>query len=386
MRLQTRSSPRRPASPAGVESPLEDLLRLALPAALGEQGPLIENGLDSIRISSSGERPPAPADDQPSEIAPGTIDRFGRATLALMLALDAAPSPLEHGPGAYVGLAGNLLPGWAIALVALSLLAPVGLAAAQGVGSSPGAPGRPFARSYGRWGRAAPFLAALLALYLLDWVGVVPDPPFPFDRAQETLGLAGRIGVAIALAILGTGLFFVRALRPPPAEASASAAPAVLSLASAAVLLIWLLNPYLALLLVIGLNVWLLAALASIPGRLAAAALIAVGLIPLALGVIDLAGRLGKGLDVLTTILLMITDGQIGFALAMLGCVLAGCAVSIVALAGPVPSPPAPEIHILARLRRRREPIDHEQGETPQAGIDGEDGEPEPEPDSSVYW
>ncbi len=372
--------------PAGNEGPLQDLFRLALPAGLGEQGPLIESGLDTVRISSSGELPPPPVEDTTAEVSPGSIDRFGRAAFALMLALDAAPSPLEHGPSAYVGVAGNLLPGWAISLVALALLLCVGLAGAWGIGSSARSPleaGRSLAWALGR---AVPFLAALLAVYLLDFVGVIPDPPFPFDPTQESLGVGGRIGALVTLGVLGAAFFFLRPLRPPGPRAAAAAAPAAVTLAATVVLLIWLLNPYLALLLAIGLNLWMFAALPAIPGRLAAAGLVVLGLAPLALALGDLAGRLHEGLDLLPHLLLLVTDGQIGFPMALLCCLLAGSAAAIVALAGPVPSAPAPEIRVLRRLRRGgtdreddREAAEEATGAEPEAP-------PEPEPDPSVYW
>ena len=53
------------ATPAGDEGPLDDLFRLALPAGLGEQGPLIEAGLPAVRLSADGELPVDPARDAP---------------------------------------------------------------------------------------------------------------------------------------------------------------------------------------------------------------------------------------------------------------------------------------------------------------------------------
>jgi len=49
--------------PAGLESSFGDLLRLALPTALGEQAPLIEEGIDAVAISGAGERPLPQAED-----------------------------------------------------------------------------------------------------------------------------------------------------------------------------------------------------------------------------------------------------------------------------------------------------------------------------------
>src|SRR5262249_44613167 len=43
--------------PAGDEGPLSDLFRLALPAGLGEQAPLIAAGTPAVRLSGDGELP-----------------------------------------------------------------------------------------------------------------------------------------------------------------------------------------------------------------------------------------------------------------------------------------------------------------------------------------
>jgi hypothetical protein len=407
--------------PAGNEGPVQELMRLALPSGLGEQAPLIEAGVDAIRVSSSGELPPKPADDVDSNVATGSIDRFGRATLALLLALDVAPSPLEQGPEAYIGLAGNLLPGWALSLIALSLLLPVGAAAALGVGSSARSP-LEAARSVA-WAarRALPFLGALLVVYLLDWVGVIPDPPFPFDPRLQKLGTGGTIGVVAALAVLAGCFYLLRPLRPPSPPAAASAAPATLAVAVLGVLLVWTVNPFLALLLALGLNVWVPAATPAMPSRRAVGAVVALGLVPLAAAVGDLAGRLDAGLGVFRQLLFMVADGQIGLVLALLGCLLAGCATAIVALAGPASAPPDPEIRVLTRLARfkrprrwsrrgptarRRPRRGREQGSPAESppGAEPEDeerpAEPPPEPakdddeappaepkvDPSVYW
>jgi len=364
---------------AGNETPLRDLLRLAFPAGVGAQGPLIEAGLDAVRVSSAGELPLDPSEDLPENVSAASIDRFGRATLALMLALDGAPTPLEHGPGAYIGLAGNLLPGWALALVALALLAPVALCGGVSVSASARSPEEALRALGWTLRRALPFLAGLLALYLLDWIGLVPDPAFPFDPALEELGVGGRIGVLLALAALAGCFYLLRPLRPPAPRAAAAAAPMAVTVAAAVVFLIWLANPYLALLLAVGLNLWLVAALPTIRGRRAAAALVLSGLLPLLLASADLAERLDRGLGIAPTLVLFVSGGQIGFGFALLGCLLAGAGLAIVAAAGPTPSPPAPEI----RIRGERHPARERPAPAPQSDRPQEE---RPEPDPSVYW
>jgi hypothetical protein len=89
----------------------------------------------------------------------------------------------------------------------------------------------------------------------------------------------------------------------------------------------------------IGLQAWLAAAARLAGGQLAAAGLVMVGLVPLAALLADLAGRFDAGLSVWQDLVLMFADGQIGFALVLIGCVLAGAGVAIVAVAGNRPTP-----------------------------------------------
>src|SRR3954471_20179189 len=278
------------ATPAGDEGPLADLFRLALPAGLGEQGPLIDAGLPAVRLSSDGELPLDPAEDTPDNFNADTFARFGRASLALILALDASPGPVQHGPSGYIGLAGNLLPGWTIAMLALALLFPVALAAGSGLASAARSPIEAV-RGFAWAGlRSVPFLGALLVLLAAALMGPMPSPDFPFDPRVETLGTGGTISVAAAILLYCAIAFFLRPLRPPPPPAASTAAPAAVLLACAAALGVWLINPYLALLVAIGLQAWLFAA-ARPAGRLAAAGLVLVGLLPLVALVASLAGR-----------------------------------------------------------------------------------------------
>jgi hypothetical protein len=370
------------ATPAGDEGPLSDLFRLALPAGLGEQGPLIRAGLPAVRLSSDGELPVDPSQDTPEDFDPDTYDRFGRAALSLILALDGSPGAVEHGPGTYIGLAGNLLPGWTIAMLALALLAPVALAAGWGLVASARSP---FEAAHGAiWSalRVLPFLGALLLLAAAALVGLMPSPDFPFDPSLESLGAGGTIAVVLALLTYCAIAFFLRPLRSPPARASATAAPAALSLACLGALGLWLANPYLGLLAALGLQPWLLAAARGTWGRLAAAGLVLVGLLPFLALVANLASRLDAGASVWHDLLLMLADGQIGVPTALLGCLLAGSAVAIVAAAGRVPAPPAPEMTLEGggeiSVRRRALETEPPEGEPEQPPEPAQEPERDP--------
>jgi len=361
--------------PPGDEGPVDDLFRLALPAAIGEQGPLIEGGLDAIRISSSGELPPAAADDDPANLDPDTLDRFGRASLSLMLTLDAAPGELEHGPSAYIGIAGNLLPGWTLALLALALLLPVAATAAVGLSASARSPAEAVRGLIWAGIRVLPFLAALVVTDALILVGLLPSPDFPFDPATESLGVVGSLSVLAAAVALGAAAWFLRPLRPPAQSAAATARPAALLVAALAGLGIWLDNPYLGLLVGLGLQTWVPAAARTEAGRLAPTAWILVGLVPVLLAIADLAGRFGVGLGVFKDLLLMFSGDQIGDLPALLVCVIAGAALAIIATAGRGPSPASPEMTI--EVRRG----DGGPSRPPEAAEEPEEEDAQPEPD-----
>ena len=90
--------------------------------------------------------------------------------------------------------------------------------------------------------------------------GVIPSPDFPFDPAAEGLGTKGTIGVALALAVFGAAAFLLRPLLPPPASLAPLAASSALALATVCAAALWFINPYLCLLVAIGLQAWVPAA------------------------------------------------------------------------------------------------------------------------------
>lgn len=372
------------AIPAGDEGPLSDLFRLALPAALGEQGPLVQAGLPAVRLSSHGERPIDPAEDRLDNFSQETFGNMGHAALSLMLALDATPGPVQHGPNGYIGVAGNLLPGWTIGLLALALLVPVALGAGGGLAAASRSPGEAARGILWTLVRAIPFVAALIVISFAALVGLMPSPPFPFDPAAEHLGTGGTIAVVVAALFYCACAFFTRPLRAPPADAVATATPAALLLAVVAALGVWAENPYLGFLVALGLQAWLLAAARLLPGRLVATGLVLIGLIPLAALIGNLGSRFDVGLSVWHDLLFMYTDGQLSALLVLLGCVLAGAAVAIVAVAGPGPAPPAPEM----RIRTQREEPEPEGAEISvrrgggEADSDSGEDEPKATPDT----
>ena len=312
------------------------LFRLALPAGLGPEAVAIAAGIDAIGVSGSGERGLAPEDDDVAALSDDSMAEFGNTTLALVLALDGADGRLTHGPDVHLTLAGNLIPGWALALLTLTLILPPVAASIDGMARA--ARRREPALGSLLWAvtRSLPFLAALLAAYLLALVGIAPDPGFPFDPGRYGFGWRSA-GVLVALlAVFATVAILMRALSRPARPLRETLATALGLVASLAVLAAWLINPYLALVCVPLAHVWLLGArpqtAASIAGTLVG---IVFALVPLAAALVHLAGRLGVGAELPWTLVLLVTGGQLGFFTAILGCLLAGSVLGLLALAVP---------------------------------------------------
>lgn len=362
--IATSSGPSRPAAQltataglavetqTGREDPspsaAEELARLALPTGIGAQAPLIDAGLDAVAISAAGERPLEPGEDTVEALSVPVLGDFGRAAAATVQAVDAAEAPLETGPEPYVEVGGNLVPGWTLGLLALALLLPAVLAAAD-------ASARVMRRSRGL-GRglaataalAAPLLAALLALYLFALLGLVPRPAAPFDPGRFGIGAAAGASLFLLALVLGAATLWARSRAPRGVPPDAHLAAGGI-LACAAVLLGWLANPYLGLLLVPLAHVWLVPAAG---GRLAATLLAAAAaVVPLAYALWAVASSLELGAAAPWTFLVMVASGEIGFWTALALCL---------ALSGLIAAPLA---------ARRGPPPGQALGSSPQAGV-----------------
>jgi peptidase M28-like protein len=336
---------------AGLGGFAGNLFRLAIPSGLGAEAVAISEGLDAIGISGHGERPPDPEADLVAGLSEEPLTVFGNATLALVLALDTANDPLAHGPGAHLEFAGNLIPGWAISLLALTLLLPPLVTAVDGLARA-SRRGEPVLGSL-IWAvsLAIPFLGARLVAYLLALVGIAPDPAFPFDPGYYELGWRGAIVLLLIIGVLAALVALIRPLGLPPRPQPQTLATALGAVLSVSVLVLWMRNPYLGLLCVPIAHVWLIAAR---PGRAVPAAATAIAtvlaLVPPAAAVAHLAARLDYGLAAPWQLLLMVTSGQVSALEAFLGCLIAGGLLGLVALAvgrrgeraSPEPAPAVP--------------------------------------------
>jgi Peptidase family M28 len=285
----------------GTPGTLSQLAHLTFPLTLGEQGPLNAHGTPAVLVQVSGERGPSPHDP----VSATRLQNFGRAVLGAVYALDGAPD-LQGGAAqaqSGVPLQHKTLPEWAVRLLLAALLAPVLLVAVDGLARL-----RRRRVPLARWlawalACAAPSLLCVLFVRLLGLggalaapAGLVPAGALPGGHtAWETV-------LAPALVLVAAWLCWPVAMRRlglPTRADSDAAGLAVLLLLLGVAAVVWLVNPYAALLLVPALHLWLLVVSPEwrVAGgrahRVRALAVVALGLAPLALLVLFYARELG---------------------------------------------------------------------------------------------
>jgi hypothetical protein len=299
------------------------LFRLAFPLGIGTQGPFVDSGLEAVRISGSGELPP---DGQ------GPIDRdrlggLGRAALRTVTAIDQSGGA-EHGPQTYVIAVSQVMPGWPIALLALLLLLP-----ALVVSIDAFARARRRHEPVARWMRwlgvwCAPFLAALVAAELMALLGATPEPP-PSPVPPSDLPLDGpAIAVLCGSAAVGAIAFWVArrfVVRPDAvlADSSRPGAACALALAtSVTALVLWVVNPFAALIAVPAVHLWLLATLSDpAPPRRARFAMVAAGLLaPALVAIYHLFVLHVNPITGAWYLLMLLTGHVVGLITALIGC------------------------------------------------------------------
>jgi hypothetical protein len=318
-----------PAEPSAFES----IARLAIPSGLGAQAPLIAGGVDAVAVSSAGERPLTASADQLDDLSAETLDGFGRATQILVGEIDGAES-LEHGPAAYVEVGDNLVPGWSLSLIALCLLLPALAAAIDGCARASRREQHLGGGLAWAAARSVPAIGALAVLYGLALVGVVPRPPFPFDPGLHPVGaravasLVAIVGAALASAVV------LRLLRVTGKNAPPSAAAGLGALTSVAAVILWLANPYLALLATPLAHLWLLAdARPSRRRAVIATVCAALAAVPVIAALASVSGALDLGVDAPWTLVIMVADGQFGLGMTAASCFLIGGLLGTLALA-----------------------------------------------------
>ncbi len=351
----------------GAPSMLGQLAHLAFPLTVGEQGVLNAAGIPAVLVQVSGERGPSTSGGGATRdaVSMERLEGFGRAVLSAVDALDTAPD-ISGAMQSGLVLAHKTVPAWVLRLLALMLLVPPLVAVVDGLARA-----RRRRLAVGRWtlwtlSCALPFFICAVFAYVLGWLGVLGPTPAP-PVLPSALPLAARgataivaIALTFALAWLLWGALVRRlgwGVRPDPDVAGLSMLLILLAVGALA----WALNPYAALLALPALNLWLVLAaperleLGVAARRVLSLALVALGLLPLALLIAFYAHQLGLGVgDVAWTGVLLLAADHVGFAGAIVWSVAFGCAAAAAmlaagALAPPPGSPAAPPIDVTIR-------------------------------------
>ncbi|MCW3033676.1 MAG: hypothetical protein JWM60_2021 [Solirubrobacterales bacterium] len=342
----------------GAPSTLGQLAHLSFPAAVGEQGVLADEGLPAVLVGAGGEHVTA-GERTSSE----RLEMLGRGVLSSIDALDTAadvPASLQTG----LLLQRKTVPEWALRLLLGALLLPPLVAGADGLARL-----RRRRRPVGRaslWtlSCALPFLCCAVFCWVLGRLGIIgaaPSVPVP-GGAIPLDGAAITALVAVALTFLLSWLLWgslmrrlgigTPARRPDPDVAGL---PVQLILTGVAVV-VWIGNPYTALLAIPALHLSLLLAAPELrPRRPVAVGIAALGLLPLALLLSFYARQLGLGpAELGWSAVLLVAGGHVGLGSALLWSVAFGCGAGALMLAierQDEPSLPAAEDDVEITIR-----------------------------------
>ncbi|MBD0282533.1 MAG: hypothetical protein ICV69_10130 [Thermoleophilaceae bacterium] len=332
---------------------LGELARLSFPIGIGPQGVLLEDGFDSIRISGSGELPPD-GNGPVEAIDEDRLGPLGRATLRTVTAIDQNGRP-EHGPDSYLLAGSQTLPSWVLFLLGGTLLLPILVTSGDALARARRRqlPVGPWLRWMGAW--TAPFLAGFAVAEVLALAGATPaPPPAPVAPAEvpldgPALGVLGGVSAAMALALL---LARFLAARPDPTlkrPLGPGAAVALGLVLSASALLLWVANPYAALLAVPAAHLWALVVLTRpTPRPRTRAAMIALGVLPAALVAVYYLFALSMNpLEGAWYLLMLVTGHSVGVFTSLVGCVMLAALCGATEIALRVPGEPEPEVPAL---------------------------------------
>jgi hypothetical protein len=99
------------------------LVDLAFPFTLYEQGPFVAQGIPAITITTAGERPPEAFTDRAAALDTARLAGVGRATQQLIGSLD-DQGELAAASTSYIWAGDRILRGWAVELLLFALLLP----------------------------------------------------------------------------------------------------------------------------------------------------------------------------------------------------------------------------------------------------------------------
>lgn len=317
---------------AGV---ISQLAHFAFPLATAEQAELNDAGIPAVLLAASGQH--ATAASEP--VSQARLANFGRAALSAAYALDEGADVPR--PGTTLSFGSRALPEWAIRLLALALLLAPTLVCVDALARlrrrrEPILPSLVWAL-----GGSAPFVVAAAFAVLLGALGIVAAPSAQLSApALSVDGSALPVLVATLLVLVLSLLAWPALIRrlgfaKRPAGDAAGLAPMLILLGVG--LVVWLVNPFAALLLAPAAHLGLLAA--DPRGRALPLAALLAALSPIALLMLAYAHELGLGPVALAeSVPLVLAGGQLGLLAALLWAIALGGVLALFANAlGSIP-------------------------------------------------
>jgi len=319
------------------------IAHLGFPFALTGQAPLNSSGIPAVLLSLSGDRIPfaGTALGPPARLA-----ALGGAVLQTVNALDgggavSAPSP-------YMLISGKLVPDWAVRLLVLALLLPAAIATLDALARA-----RRRGHSTPMWigwvlAGAVPFLVGLVAVLLAQAAGLLSATPpgaVGADGVPITGGDAAVLVITVALVV--ASIVWLRPLvlrllsrvlgtsaRRPETPAADGAAVSLSVVMCALTFVVWVVNPFSAVLLVVGLHAWLWLAQPALRARRTVVLTLALlGIVPGVLVVVYYMAAYGLSpIGIAWSVTLMIASGKLAAA-GIYWSVALGCFASALVIA-----------------------------------------------------
>ena len=248
----------------------------------------------------------------------------------------------SEAPSAYLELSGQLVPLWAVRLLVFVLILPVAAAALDAVART-----RRRGHTLTRWlawvlTGAVPFVIGLAALLVARAAGLLSFTPPGAVGSEGVPRTSGDLAVMlVVLALVVVSFVFVRPLclrllgrqlpgggRRPESPAADAAAVALSVVLCVLTLIVWVLNPFAALLLVPALHLWLwLAQPGARSRRWSIALLLLVGIAPGVLVLFYYGNAYGLSPLSLAWSLALMPGGAMSVVAALCWAVALGCAV-----------------------------------------------------------
>ncbi len=332
--------------PPTYANAFEQLLDLAFPFSLYDQGPVLGSGVSALTLTAAGTRPPANADTAIDQSGEETLGVLGRSAQALITSLDGA-AEVARGADSFLYLGGRYVRGFAIEFLLFVACLPVMIATVDLIVRlrRRGALFGPALRSFRS--RLFVWLWAGAMAWLFTALGAFPNgaprPLSPDSEAAQTWPFAALLG----LALLAAAGWFIARVRLVPrgsvdrldelaGHAVAMLALCVITLVLAAT------NGFSLLLLLPSLHAWLWAPHVQDRNLGVRLSIFLVGLAGPALLVSSFAFRLDLGLDAFWYVGTLFTVGYAPASLfiAFLGWAAAAGQVSAILFRRYAPYPP----------------------------------------------